>query len=171
MLVSAKQFTAVAFDKCAPGGMRLFRGVIAAKVNLFVVYGRSCRKPSAVRRASDAARQVARRKAAVPKILLLSYLAQVFKAIVESIAVLVIDRSVRPRSFLHCPDEAMSQDVATVRAHENVAASPATSRLSRVFVVPSRLVVRALEVMQRARLPRQQSGLGIVDKALMKISG
>lgn len=169
MLIRAEKLAALALDKRAPGGVRLFRRVKRAEMDFFVINRRASNEFSAARGSPHTARQITYRQFAVPKVLLLGRFAKVFPAVIQTVAVEMIN-ALGPRSRPHCPDDAVHQNVASANADKEVVPSSAASGVSSIFIVPCRLVVLLFKMMQRARLPHQASRLGIIRKALVQVS-
>lgn len=167
MLPSAEEFPTLLADECTPHGVRLLGRVEGAEVSRRFA-GIDARLVSFASSQIDAL-QRGLAVAAVPPVLLSGCLAQILPTIIRRISVLMIKR----HGFvpgLDYPDHALCFEENSVDRYTDISIFHRhPGNHSGPSFIPPKMISFALEMMQRARLPRQYSTVGIIQKTLAQV--
>lgn len=168
MLVRAKKLSALLASSRAPRCVRFLECVVNTDMRGLAVNPNVRLIACSVLRQPDASGQVSAMRATVPAILLRRRFAQVFPAVINFVAVYVIDTPGGPFTRLHHKNETMGADIE--RPYVDCHITPNfPGCLAGVYAIPLALLFGIFEVFRRSRFPRQQAGKRIVRKAFMQI--
>lgn len=169
-LVGAEKLAALFADSRQPCGVRFLGRVKTAEMDRLMVPFYLSSETLSFARSPHAAGKSSFRSAAVPFVLLMRCLAQIFPAIIPAVTILVVDRT-RPFAGLHGPDYAVHPMVSVI--HVDKVVSPIGVGASRSPAgeksIPGILRVLILKVMKGARFPGQQARRGVVIQTLTQV--
>jgi hypothetical protein len=169
MLVGAKELAAFGSNGSEPSRMGFLGGGERTEVDLLTLDVSVCREAAVS--PSHAARPLTPIKRPVPSVLLTRCLPQIAPAVVRTVKIGVIKMG-WPFTGLHGPDNAMREQSVAVHANADI---PFVIRGVHVgkgkSAVPCVLCMRALEMVQWARLPRQQSSGRVIRETLVQVGG
>lgn len=168
MLILLQKLTTHFGDVSKPCSVSFLGSVKAAEVDRFMIEFYLRCKSRAFARTPYTTWQHSVRSRAVPFILLVRRFSQVCPAVVVPVAVYMVNR-LRPCSGHHRPDDAMHKNLPAVDLSLYVSGIPRSCLPAGEIAVPSSLGISMLEMVQRARLPRQSSGKRIIRQSLMQI--